>query len=40
MLEKLKELYMIDLLCDRELEPFHVRFGMKAGFGMMVRNYE
>ncbi len=40
MLEKLKGLYMIDLICDRELEPFYVRFGMKPGFGMVVRNYE
>ncbi len=40
MLEKLKGLYMIDLICDRELEPFYVRFGMKTSFGMVVRNYE
>ena len=40
MLEKLGGLYMVDLLCDRELQPFYERLGMKAAHGMMVRNYE
>lgn len=40
MSEKLKELYMVDLFCDPELQPFYARFGMKPGFGMMLRNYE
>jgi ribosomal protein S18 acetylase RimI-like enzyme len=40
MLEKLSRLYMVDLLCDPELHPFYERFGMKPGFGMMLRNYE
>lgn len=40
MLEKLRGLYANDLLCDRELQPFYERLGMKAGHGMMVRNYE
>jgi ribosomal protein S18 acetylase RimI-like enzyme len=40
MLEKLKGLYVIDLLCDRELQPFYVRMGMKPAHGMMLRNYE
>lgn len=40
MLEKLKGLYMVDLICDQELQPFYSRFGMKPAFGMMLRNYE
>ena len=40
MLEKLSGLYMVDLLCDPELQPFYERFGMKPAFGMMLRNYE
>lgn len=39
MLEKLKGLYMADLLCDSELQPFYARFGMKAVSGMILRNY-
>ncbi len=39
MLEKLKGLYTVDLFCDPELEPFYSRFGMKPGFGMMLRDY-
>ena len=40
MLEKLSGLYMVDLICDPELQPFYARFGMKPAFGMMLRNYE
>lgn len=40
MLEKLKHLYMIDLVCDPELQPFYERLGMRAVVGMVVRNYE
>ncbi len=40
MLEKLKRLYMIDLLCDPELKSFYHRLGMKSAFGMSIRNYE
>ena len=40
MLDTLSGLYMVDLLCDPELQPFYARFGMKPGFGMMLRNYE
>ena len=40
MLEKLRGLYMIDLLTDRELEPFYSRLGMKPGFAMMIRDFE
>ncbi|MFB6285405.1 MAG: GNAT family N-acetyltransferase [Candidatus Bipolaricaulia bacterium] len=39
MLDQLEGLYMIDVMCDPELEPFYARFGFTPGFGMMVRNY-
>lgn len=40
MLEKLKDLYMVDLLCDEELQSFYARLGMKRAQGMFLRNYE
>ncbi len=40
MLEALRELYMIDLLCDEEVQPFYARLGMRRAAGMMVRNYD
>ena len=39
MLEILGGLYMVDLLCDDDLQPFYERVGMKRSRGMMVRNY-
>jgi len=40
MLDNLTRLYMVDLLCDPELQPFYARLGMKAASGMMLRKYE
>ena len=40
MLEKLKDLYGISLMCDEQLQPFYTRFGMLPGTGMNIRNYE
>lgn len=40
MMGKLSKFYMVDLLCDRELEPFYARAGMKPAHAMMLRNYE
>lgn len=40
MLAKLADYYMIDLLCDAELQPYYERFGMRRATGMMARNYE
>ena len=40
MLKKLESLYMVDLLCDLELQPFYKKLGMVAGTGMMLRNYK
>lgn len=40
MLERLEGLYVVDLMCDEELQPFYERFGMKKANGMMIRRYE
>ena len=41
LLARLEELYMIDLRCDAELEPFHRRLGFQTlDRGMGIRNYE
>lgn len=39
MLAKLDGLYMVDLLCDAELQPFYARFGLHPASGMLRRNY-
>ena len=40
MLAQLRELYMIDLICDPELQPCYERLGMRPWSGMVVRNYD
>ena len=40
MLEKLRHLYMIDLVCDPLLQPFYERIGLRPVVGMVMRNYE
>ena len=40
MLTKLRRFYMIDLLCDAELQPYYEQFGMRRASGMLVRNYD
>ena len=40
MLERLGDLYMIDLICDSNLKPFYASLGMHPAAGMVVRNYE
>ena len=41
MLEALGGLYMVDLCCDADLEPFYARLGLRTwGRGMGIRNYE
>jgi GNAT superfamily N-acetyltransferase len=39
MLDTLRGLYAVDLLCDPELQPFYACLGMRPATGMMVRNY-
>jgi ribosomal protein S18 acetylase RimI-like enzyme len=40
MLELLRQLYMVDLICDPELQPFYARLGLRPWTGMVVRNYD
>jgi predicted N-acetyltransferase YhbS len=40
MLEALKHLYMIDLLCDEDVQPFYALHGMKSATGMCLRDYD
>jgi ribosomal protein S18 acetylase RimI-like enzyme len=40
MLDQLRDLYMVDLLCDPELQPYYERLGMRPAGGMLLRNYD
>ena len=40
ILEILKDYYMVDLLCDPELQSFYENLGMRKATGMMCRNYD
>lgn len=40
MLDHLRQQYMIDLICDPELQPFYARLGMRPWSGMVLRNYD
>jgi ribosomal protein S18 acetylase RimI-like enzyme len=40
MLAQLNHLYMIDLTCDPELQPFYAQFGLRPSTGMLVRNFD
>lgn len=40
LLQHLHNFYMIDLLCDEELQPFYERAGMRRATGMLLRNYQ
>ena len=39
MLRKLKKAYMVDLICDKELQKFYKRFDMQPSTGMIKRDY-
>ena len=39
LLDRLRGLYMVDLLCDAEVQPFYARLGMRPVPGMAVRNH-
>jgi ribosomal protein S18 acetylase RimI-like enzyme len=39
LLDRLKDFYAVDLLCDPALQPFYERFGMRPAGGMMLRRY-
>ncbi len=40
MLDSLNGLYMIDLVCDSERQPFYSSLGMKPAPAMVVRRYK
>ena len=40
MKDELKELYMIDLLCDPELVSYYEKKGMTKATGASIRNYD
>ncbi|MHA7580627.1 GNAT family N-acetyltransferase [Paenibacillus vandeheii] len=39
MFNRLGDLYMIDLLCDNELQDFYEKQGMQKASGMVIRHY-
>lgn len=39
MLARLADLYMVDLICDPDVQPFYERLGMRRATGMLLRNY-
>lgn len=40
MLKQLEDIYMVDLMCDKELQPYYEKLGMIKSTGMIVRNYK
>ena len=40
MLAQLRHLYMVDLVCDADVQPFYQRLGMRPYHAMIGRNYE
>jgi ribosomal protein S18 acetylase RimI-like enzyme len=39
MLERLDGIYMVDLICDADVQPFYERLGLTRWTGMIARNY-
>jgi predicted N-acetyltransferase YhbS len=39
MLATLSHLYMVDVICDEDVQPFYERLGMRRATGMLLRNY-
>ncbi len=40
LLDDLRHLYMIDLVCDPDMQPFYERFGLRSYHAMLKRNYD
>ncbi|MHC4407437.1 MAG: GNAT family N-acetyltransferase [Planctomycetota bacterium] len=40
LLERLHDLYMVDLVCDPDVQPFYEAAGMTRWSAMILRNYE
>ncbi len=39
LLKDLSDLYMIDLLCDIDVQKFYKKIGLTEASGMLIRNY-
>ncbi|WP_214484416.1 GNAT family N-acetyltransferase [Bacillus sp. SM2101] len=39
MLQELNDMYMIDVMCDEDLQPYYEKFGMIRSSGLIIRNY-
>jgi len=40
MLDRLRGMYVVDLVCDPDVQPFYEAAGMKRWSAMVLRNYE
>ncbi len=40
LVDDLRHLYMIDLVCDPDMQPFYERFGLRPYHAMLKRNYD
>ena len=40
MKDKLKDFYMIDLTCDKDVQSFYKKLGFSESTGMYLRNYD
>jgi ribosomal protein S18 acetylase RimI-like enzyme len=40
LLKQLDGLYMVDTLCDVDVQAFYARFGMRRATGMLIRRYD
>lgn len=40
MLERFKDLYMVDLLCDTSVQPFYERLGLMPATAAAIRRFE
>lgn len=40
MLTRLERFYMVDLMCDPQLQPFYRKLGMTQAVGMVIRNFD
>ena len=40
MIDGLRHLYQVDLMCDDDVRPFYEQFGMMRAGGMIIRNYD
>ena len=40
LLKQLEGLYMVDTLCDVDVQAYYARFGMRRATGMRIRRYD